>query len=343
MSAAFVFARLRARSPWLALALAFSLFHLPAHADLWAYVDAQGVTHFAATQVDERYQLFYRGTDAGKLNLAGSEATRLEAPKEERLGLKASGGSGAPAFTLPKRFANIDSSKGYKAVQKHLQAAARTHKVDYELLKAVVAAESGFDPEAVSPKGAVGLMQLLPTTAEQYGVLADKADRRDRKGKVLPARSVEEKLTDPQTNIQAGARYLAYLIKLFKGELELAVAAYNAGEGAVQRAGNKIPKYKETQSYVKTVMGLYGVFKPEPTVLADARATAAQPVARAAGRIGSGRVRVELAGEGRAADAARPAPSAMAADAAASVLTPVLFTVPTLSADVRVGTATSGS
>ena len=78
-------------------------------------------------------------------------------------------------------------------------------------------------------------------------------------------------------------------------------------------------------------------------VLADARATAAQPVARAAGRIGSGRVRVELAGEGRAADAARPAPSAMAADAAASVLTPVLFTVPTLSADVRVGTATSGS
>ena len=107
----------------------------------------------------------------------------------------------------------------------------------------MIAAESGFDPQAVSPKGAVGLMQLMPPTAEQYGVLADKEGRKDRKGKLLPARSVEEKLTDPQTNINAGARYLAYLIKLFKGEMELAVAAYNAGEGAVQRAGNKIPKF----------------------------------------------------------------------------------------------------
>ena len=244
---------------------------------------------------------------------------------------------------MPKRFAKLDSSTGYKSVQKHLQAAAKTHKVDYELLKAVIAAESGFDPQAVSPKGAVGLMQLMPPTAEQYGVLADKEGRKDRKGKLLPARSVEEKLTDPQTNINAGARYLAYLIKLFKGEMELAVAAYNAGEGAVQRAGNKIPKFKETQGYVKTVMGLYGVFKPEDktTLLATSRAVPA-----AIGTRAGGRVRVELNGGGRAFEAAKPARSTSAADAAAAgvnALTPVLFSVPTLGADVRVSNSAAGS
>ena len=89
-------------------------------------------------------------------------------------------------------------------------------------------------------------------------------------------------------------------------------------------------------------MGLYGVFKPEQTVVADARATPAQPVARAAGRVG-GRVRVELAGAGKAIEAATPAAVAPAADAAASVLTPVLFTVPRLGADVRVDSTTSTS
>lgn len=333
MSSATVLARLGWRWPLLALALL--LPHLPAQADLWTYVDAQGITHFAATQVDERYQLFYRGSDVTRLNLAAEQAAALSSPPRDRLGLKAGGKSGEPAFVVPKRFANIDSSRGYKAVQKHLQAAARTHQVDYELLKAVVAAESGFDPEAVSPKGAVGLMQLLPTTAQQYGVQADKAARRDRQGKLLPARSVEQKLTDPHTNIQAGARYLAYLIKLFQGELELAVAAYNAGEGAVQRAGNKIPRYKETQGYVKTVMGLYSVFKPDPAVVANARATSAPPMANAAGRAG-GRVRVELAGA-RAPEAAAPTATAPLAEAAASVLTPLRFTAPALGADVRVG------
>jgi hypothetical protein len=326
------------------LGLMLSFLHLTAHADLWAYVDAQGVTHFAASQTDERYQLYFKGTDAGKLDMtAGEGAAKLAPPKDSRLGLKAGKKGGEPKFEMPKRFANLDTTHSYKAVHKHLLAAAKTHKVDYELLKAVIAAESGFDPVVVSPKGAVGLMQLLPTTAEQYGVLADKEGRKDRKGNVLPTRSVEEKLTDPQTNINAGARYLAYLIKLFKGELELAVAAYNAGEGAVQRAGNKIPKFKETQGYVKTVMGLYGVFKPEQTVVADARATAAAPVAKAVGRVGSGRVRVELAGSSQNAEPAKSSASALAVDAAASALTPVLYTVPALGADVRVSSAASGS
>jgi hypothetical protein len=102
----------------------------------------------------------------------------------------------------------------------------------------------------VSPKGAIGLMQLMPATAQRYGVQADKKT------------TLEKKLFDPRINIAAGSRYLRYLIGLFEGDLELAVAAYNAGEGAVQRAGNKIPNYKETQNYVKTVLQLYAYLKP---------------------------------------------------------------------------------
>ena len=147
--------------------------------------------------------------------------------------------------------------------------------MDYALLRALVAAESGFDPQAVSPKGAVGLMQLMPDTARRYGVRDDKKA------------TVEKKLTDPRTNTQAGTRYLRYLLDLFPGQLELAIAAYNAGEGAVQRAGNRIPLYKETQNYVRTVMQLYAALRPAT----PAPATTTAP----------SRVRMELPGTPEAA------------------------------------------
>ena len=276
-------------------ALWLSTWHVSARAELWAYVDDRGMTHFASEQVDDRYELFFRGRDGGSRDQASNDGALTSGDGVVRPGVKPTGTNGQPAFVMPKRFADLDSSKGYKAVQKHMQAAAQAHAIDYELIKAVIAAESGFDPVAVSPKGAVGLMQLMPATAGQYGVMADRQARKDRKGKSLPLLTVEQKLVDPHTNIQAGARYLAYLIKLFNGELSLAVAAYNAGEGAVQRAGNKIPNYKETQGYVKTVMGLYEFFKPD--------ASLAQPLANVAGKLSGrisnsprGRVRVELGG-----------------------------------------------
>jgi soluble lytic murein transglycosylase-like protein len=149
-----------------------------------------------------------------------------------------------------------------------LREASVAHNIDYALLQALIATESGFNTHAVSPKGAVGLMQLMPPTAQRYGVRAEKNA------------TIEKKLTDPKTNIRAGARYLRDLIDLFPGQLELAIAAYNAGEGAVQRAGNKIPNYAETQNYVKTVMQLYGHLQPPP-MLAEAR---------------RGRVRLEMMG-----------------------------------------------
>ena len=80
-------------------------------------------------------------------------------------------------------------------------------------------------------------------------------------------KSVEQKLRDPKTNINAGAKYLRVLINMFPGKLELAIASYNAGEGAVQKYGNKIPPYKETQNYVKTVIQTYLALKPPLTLL----------------------------------------------------------------------------
>ena len=282
------------------VAFALTAIHLSAHADLWAYVDDRGITHFAIEQVDDRYELFFKSSDTFNLLQLTSEETAGS------LGIKATGNAGEPAFRMPPRFAGLESSRNYKSVQRHIRAAAQAHDVDYSLIKAVIAAESGFDHTAVSPKGAVGLMQLMPTTAEQYGVVADKANRKDSRGKQLPAQTIKQKLTDPKTNIQAGARYLAYLIKLFKGELPLALAAYNAGEGAVQRAGNKIPNYKETQGYVKTVLGLYEVFKPAASLPA-ATAYPSVPGSVAIGERG-GRMRVEL---GRLPNAGAPVDALM--------------------------------
>lgn len=102
------------------------------------------------------------------------------------------------------------------------------------LLKAVIAAESGYNPTAISRAGAKGLMQLMPETARRFGVTD---------------------IFDPEQNIRAGAKYLSYLLHLFKGDLSLAIAAYNAGENSVIKYGNKIPPYRETRKYVPIVLG----------------------------------------------------------------------------------------
>ena len=220
-----------------------------ARADVWGFVDERGVAHFANEKLDDRYEIFYKGgesfdtskTPAGSGGSAGSsENVRpISVP------------------SVPARLQTFfDVSPNYKAIRHHIKDAANTYKVDYELLQALIAAESGFDVMAVSPKGAIGLMQLMPDTARRYGVDGDKK------------MAIEKKLVDPKINVKAGTRYLSDLIKMFPGRLDLALASYNAGEGAVQRAGNKIPNYKETQNYVKTVMQLYNGLKPPAAVIA---------------------------------------------------------------------------
>lgn len=256
----------RAASWGVGLALLAGLQTMPAHADIWGYVDAQGLPHFSSFQVDERYEIFLRDRSEPEPYTVQPYKRPAQVPAEPQ----------AMAPT-PRMLAYFEELPGYKAVHPLLVEASTTHGIDYALLQALIATESGFNSRAVSPKGAVGLMQLIPPTAERYGVRAGKNA------------SIEKKLTDPVINIRAGARYLSDLIKMFPGRLELALAAYNAGEGAVQRAGNRIPNYPETKNYVKTVMQLYGHLKPPVGVTAPAASGAA-----------NGRVRVEIGGAGLA-------------------------------------------
>jgi soluble lytic murein transglycosylase-like protein len=123
-----------------------------------------------------------------------------------------------------------------KKFQELIAIVANRYELDSDLVHAVVRAESAYNPNAISRAGAVGLMQLMPQTAKAYGV----TNRRD-----------------PAQNLQAGTRYLRYLLGLFKNDLSLALAAYNAGEGTVKRYGNRIPPYKETQNYVRKVLAFY--------------------------------------------------------------------------------------
>jgi soluble lytic murein transglycosylase-like protein len=251
--------------PWaLAVAAALLLVAPVARADIWAYLDEQGVAHFAAEQVDERYHLFYRET-----RLATGAASRAPDPD---LG----GSVQSAAAEYQRRGAWLERLPHFRSVLGLLQEASSRHNLDAHLLTALVATESGFNPQAVSDKGALGLMQLLPETALRYGVAIDAPDAPRRR------------LFDPALNVSTGARHLRDLLNQFDGKLELALAAYNAGAGAVLRAGSQIPAFRETQNYVRTVLGLYAALRPPVPVPAmvppEAAATPLPPLGGALGR-----------------------------------------------------------
>ena len=130
-----------------------------------------------------------------------------------------------------------------------IDAIALSEGVDPALVHAVITQESGYHPQARSPAGAVGLMQLMPTTGVRFGV--SSAER-----------------ADPATNVRAGVRYLKWLIRRFHGALPLALAGYNAGEGAVQKYGNQVPPYRETQNYVRLVLAYYASYRQRRQALA---------------------------------------------------------------------------
>jgi soluble lytic murein transglycosylase-like protein len=112
---------------------------------------------------------------------------------------------------------------------------AQEHRVPVELVHSIIKAESNYDTWAISPKGAMGLMQLMPLTATQYKVM---------------------NVFDPRQNIQGGVRYLVDLIKLYDGDTQHVLAAYNAGQEAIKKYGG-IPPYRETKNYIKKVMAAY--------------------------------------------------------------------------------------
>lgn len=210
--------------------LSWLLMPQAALADVWKVVDANGVIQFTNQPPGSKSELVIETNPSGASAMEG--AVRSPVAKSDTAVV-----------------AQINASTAYRAVHGSLSAASEAYGVDLDLLKAVVATESAFNSKAVSPKGAVGLMQVMPTTATRYGVRAGRGA------------TVSAQLKNPDLNIHTGARYLADLLRLFGGQTELALAAYNAGEGAVARAGNKIPDYKETQTYVQRVMSIYRLFQ----------------------------------------------------------------------------------
>ena len=139
------------------------------------------------------------------------------------------------AFALKARASKSDALP--ESLAAHVANASRIHGVESNLIVAVIKVESGYNPWAVSPKGARGLMQLMPDTGRRYGAVD---------------------LHDARTNVLAGTAYLRDLLKMFRGRLDLALAGYNAGENAVLRYHEKIPPYAETQHYVTAVLAEYG-------------------------------------------------------------------------------------
>jgi len=140
----------------------------------------------------------------------------------------------------PRRtFNSAEFKKNMQKFMPTVDYAAQKYNLPNSLLHAVITAESSYNPTAVSRAGAVGLMQLMPETARRYGV-------KDRK--------------NPYENIHGGSRYLRDLLTMFNNDLTLALAAYNAGEGAVKKYGNKIPPYAETRNYVRKVRAYYAQY-----------------------------------------------------------------------------------
>jgi len=228
------------------IAFAVCAWLTAAHAAVWGYIDDQGRPHVATEKLDDRYQLFFKGSTSADI-----AAARQRKEREAELA----------AFAQTPIFQRLTAHPNAQRFDVLIARYAKANELDTALVKAIVAAESGYEPTAVSAKGALGLMQVIPDTAARYGVAEDKKQ------------TIAQKLFDPATNLRIGTRYLRDLLRLFEDDLQLALAAYNAGEGAVQRYDNRIPPYPETQEYVKLVTQLYAMYKPPPAPATPSRVT----------------------------------------------------------------------
>jgi soluble lytic murein transglycosylase-like protein len=177
---------------------------------IYTYLDASGVRHYTDVPDNNRYRL---------LHMSAQDLTE-------------SGDHYNPAL--------LARAAQYDAI---IENAAISSAVEANLLRAVIVVESGFNSHAVSKRGAVGLMQLMPATANRFGV---------------------SNLYDPKQNIRGGARYLKFLMDRFGQNVRLALAAYNAGEEAVDRNGGQIPPFSETMAYVPRVLKVYRMLTEQP-------------------------------------------------------------------------------
>ena len=188
---------------------------LPAKADIYEYTNNEGMVYLSNVQKNNQYKVL------------------VSAPPEPSTEKEPPGQPDKPSF----------KHAGRSSYNQLIKGIARKYGVDSALLHAVITVESKYNPKAVSHKGAVGLMQLMPKIASQYGI---------------------DNLYDPAQNVQGGAQYLRDLLNRFNGDVSLALAAYNAGEIAVARNGNRIPPYRETRDYVPRVLHFYREYQASP-------------------------------------------------------------------------------
>jgi soluble lytic murein transglycosylase-like protein len=168
--------------------------------------------------------------------------------------------------TLEQTIDHVIETTGNPKYDEYIKQAAARNGIDPNLIIAVMRQESGFNARALSYKGATGLMQLMPGTARRFGVT---------------------NIYDAQQNIEGGARYLRFLLDQFNGDIHLVLAGYNAGENAVVNSGYRVPRYRETQAYVKSISARYDRVKGKA---GRAKAAAAGPVAPAAETFSNGRL-----------------------------------------------------
>jgi hypothetical protein len=214
--------------PKLSIMFLFPLFILafllasefPSAAQMFRYVDKDGVLHFTNVPTLPN-QVKTPTMPPYTANLVNHVSpTRTVAPKP---------------FYIRSFAATTCNSLNQSLFDPHIRFACRQYGLDYNLVKAVISAESAFDPAAISPKGAMGLMQLMPGTSRDLGVVDP---------------------FDPIQNIDGGVRYLRFLMDRFNNNVVLALAAYNAGPEAVQKHYG-IPPYEETRNYVERVLDFY--------------------------------------------------------------------------------------
>ena len=203
--------------PHLLLPLLLAFFSAFAQADIYRYVTEEGRIVFTdvAPPAGTKHEVVVKS--APKPAPAPAPAVYAEPTRQEQFRAEA-----------------LSVKRARYAV--HINDAAKRYNIDPALVHAVISAESSYNPGARSPKGAIGLMQLMPDTARRYSV---------------------SNIWDPVQNIHGGVRYLADLLRMFNNDHRLAVAAYNAGEKAVMKYGNRIPPYAETVAYVPRVMSYY--------------------------------------------------------------------------------------
>ena len=200
----------------IAILLAALLPVASARADIYGFVDENGAVHLSDAPLDQRYYLFKKEPRPASPPAGQAVIANTTVP--------------APGYAVR---VNPADRKRYTPL---IAVVAKEQRLEPALLHAVITVESGYNPKALSPRGAAGLMQLMPETAQRYAVA---------------------NIWDPGENLRGGARYLRDLLATFDDDLRLALAAYNAGEGAVAQYGNQIPPYAETQEYVPRVLRQY--------------------------------------------------------------------------------------